>query len=427
MREKSISDNPRLLRILGFLFASAIAISPRSAPALLVVMGLGLLVCHWDKRQNWFSPPRSGALTLLVGAFLLWSLASSLWAPRPQHTAGKALLLVGAVLVTHVIVSTLDQTRRRDLGAFFAGASAALAIAGLLLSFEFLTGQLVQRTIYMWFPSVAEPFTRHFIWKNGVIVETGETIVNRRVFAWCLLLVPALMWLSRTGRAQADTLVLSMLALGIGLILIYSTHQSSQFLLIGAVFFFYAVRVGKEWGLRLLAASLLGTIVLIVPIALIAGKAELNHSKWLFDSARARVNIWANTGTRVVMGPWHGIGADSSQILREELNEANRKRGISQDPFSSKNELGRHAHNVYLQVWYELGLPGALLFAAVGILLICSLASMERMLQPFGAAMIGGIMLGMATSYSMWQPWIMAMMAWAYIGFRAAARARADA
>jgi O-antigen ligase len=78
-----------------------------------------------------------------------------------------------------------------------------------------------------------------------------------------------------------------------------------------------------------------------------------------------------------------------------------------------------HPHNAFLQLWVELGLVGALLFAALTVILFSAVSRMVQQLQPYALtciAVVAGIAL---VSHGAWQAWWMATIGAAIVSFAA--------
>ncbi len=71
-------------------------------------------------------------------------------------------------------------------------------------------------------------------------------------------------------------------------------------------------------------------------------------------------------------------------------------------------QLNIHAHNVYLQAWYELGLAGALLLLLSGSLLLTWMRRIDDQAFPYAAAAFALAATMAAFSYSLTSPWYLA-------------------
>ncbi len=151
---------------------------------------------------------------------------------------------------------------------------------------------------------------------------------------------------------------------------------------------------------NVLGVAWISAWVLVVPIVGFIHALDLHKSSLLFDSARHRIVIWDTTAEQVPQNFLVGIGADATPAA-SELEKVRPKDG------DFERSVGRHAHNIYLQIWFELGLVGATLAAIVGLMalrLISSLSSQVARIVAFGQFAVVASLL--ATSYSLWQVWL---------------------
>ena len=105
---------------------------------------------------------------------------------------------------------------------------------------------------------------------------------------------------------------------------------------------------------------------------------------------------------RIGLKPWIGIGADATPAAKEFADELEVK--DAGFPVST----GRHAHNAYLQVWYELGGIGALLLLAAGLAVLGVIATLPAGLVPWALAQAATTAIMAASSFSIWQVWFLA-------------------
>jgi O-antigen ligase len=135
---------------------------------------------------------------------------------------------------------------------------------------------------------------------------------------------------------------------------------------------------------------------------LAAYKAELHTASWLPTSARHRVIIWEYTAERVPDHLWGGIGAASTPTLKP-------KRDIQEKPKGSRFErtTGEHAHDLFLQALYELGVVGVFLIAFAGASVALAIYSLPSQAVAFVAATFFVCVAIEAFAWSIWQTWLM--------------------
>lgn len=414
------------------LVAPTIAIStiylvafPRALPAALGLLGLFLSARVWLKGDlpKIVQVDRSTALPLLIATFIFWALLTCLWAPEPRASAMKVLLLTIFAGLLPVILHWIKSQPGIALGRAASGLALGMTIAGTILAFEVLTDQYLMRTVYSVFPSFRQQHLRNLVLDGDVVVMAGETIGNRRVYVWCLLLLPAIMWLTRDKATRADKMILAILAISGLVIFVKTRHQSSQLYLLAAAAGFGLQRFAPQWTRVTLAGSLIGLTLLSVPLASLAYRAELASAPWLFPSAQHRIVIWGHTSNLVLAEPWFGVGADGTAALHEAEKKA---AGDGVPIHALTSLLGRHAHNIFIQTWFELGLVGAFIGLATGLVAIGRLGVLPNASNSYATAMSIGTMLSLATSYSLWQPWILALFPCIILVFTTIDRARRD-
>jgi O-antigen ligase len=114
-------------------------------------------------------------------------------------------------------------------------------------------------------------------------------------------------------------------------------------------------------------------------------------------SAGHRLLIWSFAGDRIAERPVTGWGLDSSRAIPG-----------ADDPIRlGETWLPLHPHNAALQVWLELGAPGAALFALLAAIVWRALASIDW--PPLFAAAAGASLtiafIGCFATYGIWQEW----------------------
>ena len=126
----------------------------------------------------------------------------------------------------------------------------------------------------------------------------------------------------------------------------------------------------------------------------------MQHADWLSVGARQRVSIWHHTAEAVSENPVFGVGIQSTRFLGNDSGDVTSERADD-----STRKLGWHAHNNYLQVWFELGAVGAVLFLAMGLATLRTTMTLSRPLIPTALATFAALMVSAASGWSLWQAW----------------------
>ena len=392
-----------IVPVLAFPVSGSAAVSPGS-----VFAGLG------DGERR--------ALAALA-LFAVWALLSTIWSSARGHSAGKSLYLLLVLGCFAGLPAWRGRAPRTHLERLGIGLLAAVSLTSIVMAIDVWTNQGFIRWLLTTFPVLRGEGTKHVLSTNGVITSLTENEINRRTAVLTLLLWPAMLiavnlWrghldaaplLARSipGRLLRAAFVPAIAAVGAAAVLAIALggHQSSQTAIVAGVFTFLVARFLPRATILAAAAAWALMVLLIVPIVMGAHAKGLQEAPWLFHSARHRVVIWNHTVERIALKPWIGIGADATPAAKEFADDlATKDAGF---PVST----GRHAHNAYLQVWYELGGIGALLLLVSGLALLAAIAAMPARLLPWALAQAATSAIMAASSFSIWQVWFLASIA----------------
>ena len=251
-------------------------------------------------------------------------------------------------------------------------------------------------------PAMLEP-SRFYTWLDGRVVAVHSDDLKRNALSIPLLLWPALMAAATIASHRLRiTVKLALLALSFAAVTL-STSQTSKVALIAGFVAYVVARFSApvaRWGLSLAwALACLG----MVPAVLLLRQLELHNATALQLSGQLRILIWSRIAQLVPAAPLGGVGADMTYYIRPPMLEA---------PRAAPDWLGfpiPHPHNVYLQVWYELGLVGAILLTAFGLLLLRQVGKLAGADRPFAYATFAATAAAIASSYNVWQIWFMCL------------------
>jgi O-antigen ligase len=93
------------------------------------------------------------------------------------------------------------------------------------------------------------------------------------------------------------------------------------------------------------------------------------------------------------------------------LNKQHQSAAEQPEGFLHPRNLGSHAHNLYLQAWFELGAIGAILLAIAGAIILMQITLLPAAAQPFAAATFAAFALIGAFAWGMWPAWFMCAVA----------------
>lgn len=400
-------------------------LTPRAMPVVLVAAVIGIFA-QSKCRPIQCMLRRPDLLGGLIVTFLIWVLASAMWAPDPLHSLGKGILLTAFVMLVGAAIKALENAPYNNgWSAILDGIVYGMLVATVILAIELVSNQWLAMTITRLCSAVCPYFGVSVNAEGAVdLVAVKLVSMNRRVFLWiALLLSVALLFRSRF-RSRYGNSHIALLAAASLVILISTENQSAQFFAVSGLAMFAIARLSFMWARRLLAIGFLTLAVLSVPAARLALDLGVNTWSNLPMSARHRIAIWSYTAEQIQRNPWRGIGFDGTAALELHDHRA-RIENQTKDP-SRRFELGRHAHNIYLQILLELGVPGIGLFAGIFILSLRRLEALPDMQRALALAVAASFTTSLAVSYSLWQPWLMALIGFLLLFFRASIRWGSD-
>lgn len=400
VRGQALARRPRYLAALSFLSPLVTAAAPRLTWLFLPLLAACVL---WPllRGGDWRTALKpSGALVLLVLVAAYVGL-SALWGADPGGAAEKGLLVLGAALVSFAAAAAIPHCEETELRRAALAFALGTLCAALFVLFEIATDAAATRFLLNHVALLKPSSFKHMTAVDGRITKIKLSELNQNVAIVTLCLWPGLLALraveDRVRRLAAGALLLAPIAAAI----LLSDHQSSQLALLFSVPAFLLARRWPGAVLRTLAALWCLGFVLVLPADFLAYRAGLHLAPWMPTSFKARIIIWEYTAERVLERPLLGVGATSTPLLAESRETADKPEG-----FVYPRNTGRHAHDLFLQTWYELGLIGVLLVALAGAAIALRLLLLPLAVQPFAAAAFATVM-GMASfAWGMWQTWL---------------------
>ena len=350
-----------------------------------------------------FAKNLGGALLLLV----IYIAISSLWTARPDIALGKAALLgavIGTCYVAYGLVQTLSWSQLHD---FSRGIIIPLCVVVSVLVFELMFDHTILDFVARQYP--------------GLIKNSGGNVpsfyLNSNLAVVILFFWPGLLivryWKNWHQREFLAFFVTVMAVVAV----VASQNETAKV----ALFFSLIVFVFARFSPRAIhfAAIMMWVIAVlgVVPIVIALYATGIQDSSKLGYSARDRIYIWNYTAKQIKNAPLLGIGVRSSRFFEKDLPQQKHK------PVAPvlRGHGGWHAHNIFLQTWYELGAVGAALLLICGLFLLQQIKRLELWMKPYFYSGFAAFATIAAFGYGMWQSWLLASFGWTVIFFFIAA------
>ncbi len=401
-----------------------LVLAPRGTAPVLVMLWLAALYGMRVRGELTAIWRRPEPIVTAILAFVLWSMVTAVWAPAPIETLGKCAALAAVTVLAATTVHSAARTSRPVATAAAAALIVAFAAGAALASFEVLTDQYLLRSYYNAFPTAVARDLKHLRFEHETVVLVSEIFINRGVFLLTLLAVPVWIGASALPRHEWRGPVRGLVVFYLVVMTVFSMHESSKLAALAGGAILALSFVSMRRATQIAMAAWMSLVLLAVPIALTMSWARLDEAAWLPHSARDRIKIWSHTAKQTLVEPVFGHGANATAPLnarafakyvsRVERIDPKRAESYAKQmayAYQSGERLGPHAHNVYLQTWFETGLIGAL---AVGVIGAAVLMRLRRMPEAGARPLLVQFTLvaaGLATSYGMWQLWLQAGIA----------------
>lgn len=278
----------------------------------------------------------------LALALLGWSALSVTWSVDPGATQRTAFTLAQVVLA-FVLVWEFCPTRGGIRGLLRAFVVGAMTLAVQLLDGAFTT--------------VEDP-TRYSV---------GDAHPNSLAFVVSLAL-PMAWYLAVTSSSRLERVVMRLVPV-VGIVTIVLTASRSALLVAGAALLIVPATAGQVRARGRLVGMVAVVVGVVLALALAPAKPldRLGTTTQEVESAdlSGRGALWEASAHVLARAPYLGVGLGATSTMLE--------REIGED---------RGAHNTFLAVAVEVGVPGLLLFL---LLLVASLLPTLRARGPDGA------------------------------------------
>lgn len=381
-RQSIANSAERLIILLLFLSGPVIALAPKGLAALILLLGLSAAMNLWSRGEKIHISLKGTSLYLL--ALFVWAGMSVFWAQDMAGAGKKLTQLSGFLLCLPPLWSFAHNTE------IFKSRSVQL---GMLISFSLAW---VLSAFIIFYPAefvalisdVNKSLTARDM--SPVQMQNFVTVSNRAITVLVPLTFVLFACLPRHKWMIAPVLVM------VFSIVINSNNQSA---LIGLSLpvLFMALRAGLPKLIKpIFAIAILLSSVLIVPMSIVNYTQNLaaDYLPKTFvqrASVSARTDLYYAYAMAWLKKPITGYGLDSSSSVNFGDTEYNL--------WSEKTSV-HHPHNYFLQLLYELGLPGLLAVLMIVLRLGRSLEGVPVLLSVFGISFF---------AYNLWQSWLLGM------------------
>jgi O-antigen ligase len=369
-----------VLAAAGFIAPPLGLFAPLGLSPLLFFAAIGALVVAARERQ-W--PLASRPLLIGFAALVAWSALSAIWAIDPAHSLLRALRLAAELGSGLILLDAAHRLTPRGRHLVLLALTAGLVLGALLVGLDRATdGALVR------------PFSQRY---------NGATAQDRGATVYAMLVWPALLW---TGRRHGPLAALVLLALVAATILVLPSDAAKLALGVGGIVFLLGLGLGRmfaregQWLVPLLLLAMPFLALSLPPTTTLAAMHDFKAS------GIHRLIIWRFAAEHVAERPILGWGLDASRDLPGMHERFALPVGTGGET-TMVEMMPLHPHNNAIQLWLELGLPGALIGAALIAFVLRRLAApdLDPGVRTVALAALAASLVIACLSYGLLQGW----------------------
>lgn len=389
------SGERRFWQAACFVLGPVMALATLGVAPWVITTGV-LLSAAAVRREGLALLPR-GTLPAVLVVFIVWAAIASTWSTARPHAVfvtAELIYTLGPAALLMRLAWTLDEaTRDAAIRALIAGLAVGLA----LLAVETFGNMAIYRLA------------------NG-LSWSAPYKENIRDYPATAGVLAALVVASAAVRARRHRR--AAWALGLFFVVVMATHSLSAKvgIVVGLAVVWLAMRAERR-AERVLAGITMAGFVLAIPVALALKRLGLETASWLPGSSRQRVEIWSFAANRILHKPLFGWGFDASRHIDNAGH-------VSKFLPPGASIIPLHPHDLFLQVWLELGVPGVLIIGGLMLAILRSVRRLDPAVRPFALAAYAAAVAMSSTAFGATQGWWMASLAAAMIGFNLTGRAK---
>ncbi len=348
------------------IFASVI--SPRALPAAVGVAGTFWLLRWIAHGRLTIRTPADWAIILLAA-----TLPVTLWVtPASETTQPQVYRLLTGILLYYAVVNwgvSFDRLRLLAMATIFAGFGLAV-MAPVTVAWSHNRYAFLPSSAYSHFPSLlSEPLNPNVM--AGALVVVLPVVLALLLFNWHSF--------SRLGRTTTG--VTAFLTLGM---LILTQSRGALTGLGVAVLVMAGLRWRHGWFLAPAIAVIAGVVVAIFGVGPVLDLLLKNDALGGID---VRLEAWSRALYLIEDFPFTGAGMGAFQPVTNLLY-----------PFFLKVGGLPHAHNLFLQIAADLGIPGLIAWLATLVVVIVAAWQTYAYGRARGNTWIAGVGAGLVCS-----------------------------
>jgi exopolysaccharide production protein ExoQ len=400
-----ISYKPKVGHAIGVAAFLVVPVAVHVNKGVTVIFFAGALFAlafHFLKHKA--LPKLNLPLCLLFGGLVAWGLVSVLWSIS-QADSLRLIIPLGLIFLAGVaFIAVAEKLTEEDKNIIEFGLLTGYGFGLLLILIDILTDlKLTYEIRSIYYLSKGVTVTDYPQWVANLppagyynFFKNGANLAA--IFLWPALVV--------TGRRKG---IFAIAMFGITLLIFFAAKLNAPLfaLLAGGIAFGLVYWLPNHAKFTLSALTVAGLIIFFIAIRLSPPVTELESRNLNLPTAvYPRVFIWQSSRKYISEKPILGRGLNSSRAISspEDMIRTYSKEGVFKRALLP---IPLHPHNIFLQVWLELGIVGLFLLFSLIFTLISTIANLP--MKIFVRACCAGAMFSSlaisGVSYGIWQNW----------------------
>lgn len=369
-----------LLNVLFFLFCPFAFFAPKFSIVFSILIFFGIFFLTKDTSQN---KSNSGYLQF-VFLFSSFIMLSTLWSINPLDSLFHGVKISAIFFIGGLYIQRIKKIPSEKIDCFFKNIFLGTVLSALFLIFNHHMGNILEHLTSYTTAKLFAPLSLM------TILSVWSILAMRRKPSLSILCCSCFLIFLSLFYTNCDTSIVSLLCSIIGFLMVYYLPRFSiiafGFCLIVGLFSF-------PW----------------ISIKYFSPDRIAYFNTYIHDdSYLERLNIYHRISKKIKEKPLLGFGFHSSRFLPGNDEKTSwsfiDKNG---DTICTKNPtIPLHPHNIFLEIWLELGVIGAIL---ASVFIIFTLGAVYKIQDCFKKAVLMGLYTSITittlVNLSPWQTW----------------------
>lgn len=371
---------------------------PNTGPAILGLSVAAPLILADPVSLNRNLRQVSPVLAFTI-ACVLYLCVNLLLAPMIDNAVGAVVTIALAAGACHLCAAAFPILRIRDLKLMALGLFMGCLLMAGFLFFEYMTRMSLLRGLQRLTEKAKLPFIRveAGTWEAPFYPYMSRNLVVLIMLSWAAV---AFAW-ATCGRNIRRIVVPAFLLLVLASAMLSPSATAKVGFIAGAAAFVAVSYAPRATGL-VIAGLWTITSLGCIPIAHLIHALRLYEIDWINASLRHRMMIWSVSADWFWQHPILGLGIGGARKVNLNHDLSLTAKGIEGEP------LNWHAHNIFVQAWFETGIIGGVLLCLLGLLVLRAIFRLPPDACRYAVATFVSIFIIGLTGFSLWASWYLA-------------------